>query len=644
MPIHEWRAIRGLCTTSPETVLPEGFVSDAENLELDDLCLLKPRPGTADVTLTSGPAYAIRRLWVEELTTSSTFSAQQALWAFARTSDGASVNDAPVAYRYTAAGGWASVSLTDTAATSIPYVSAAKFNGKVFLAYNSSANRLHLWDGSAVRRVGLVQPSAPTVANTGSGSYAATIRYYKVNFLLLSGTDVIATSELSAAQSFTPSGSGTHARVTKPTTVDSATHWQVWASADDVTYYKISGQIVVATTTYDDNVAPASYDGDVPFTAGAFLPPPSCKFLAVDGNRLLLAGAHESTTGTGEVAPKANRVWFTRPLGATDVGDDESILITVDQRYYVDVGGDQGAEITAMVSDINGTVYVFQQRGIHRLIATGQDDAPYRVERVARDIGVLDQQAVCIGDTEFGEQAVYFMDVTGPYRLSQSRGLEWIGEDVFARSLSQDYQGWVLTYWAAKRVLVAMNAAQTNATALYTLAVDYMSRAGRYLRGGWMRWAVTWDADPACLAVYQRRLQIGGRKTGSGASTGDARLRQCSDSATGDGTTAVTAYAVGRPVTVAGGLQRLRATSPLVELEDIAGVTDVSYVTDDAAASVVTQTLTTQNSGRTVAEMLGGLDVAGVRTLAPKVSVEVSANQRRVMRMLVPFEPQEVVR
>jgi hypothetical protein len=637
--LYEWRQIRGLCTTAPESVLPEGFVSDAENLELDDLCLLKPRPGTADVSLTSGPSYTILRLWVEELTTSATLADQQALWAFGYTLDGAVVNATPVAYRRTSAG-WASVALTDTPAESLPFVTAAKLNGKVYLAYNSGSNRLHLWDGSAVRRVGLGLPSAPTVANTGAGAYAATLRYYKVNYLIVSGSDTIATSELSAEVSFTPSGAGTAARVTKPATIDSATHWQVWASADNVTYYKISGQIAVATTTYDDSATPSAYDGDVPFTEGSFLPPPSCKFLAVDGTRLLMAGAHESSASSGEVAPKANRVWFTRPLGATDVGDDESILITVDQRYYLDVAGDQGAEITAMVSETNGTVYVFQQRGIHRLIATGLDDAPYRAERLARDVGVVNQDQVCIGDTEFGEQAVYFMDVTGPYRISQARGLEWLGEDVFSRGLTTDYSSYFLTFWPIKRQLLIGVPATNGTTTVYALAVDMLSRMGRFLRGGWMRWDVGWDADPKAMAVHLRTLYLSGRKTGSGIGTGGARLRSCSDTATGDGTTAVTAYAVGKPLVASGGKQRIRANAPMVELEDITGVTEAGYLADGIA---MMGQVTTQNTGDTVAQVVTDAQCDGVRLLQPKVSMEVSATQRRVLRLVVPYTAQETL-
>lgn len=103
-------------------------------------------------------------------------------------------------------------------------------------------------------------PAAPTVANTGSGSYAATLRYYKAQFAQLSGTSIAAISNFGASVSFTPSGSGTHARVTKPASPGATeTHWRVLGSADDVTFVAISAWIVLATTTYDDNVAPGSY-------------------------------------------------------------------------------------------------------------------------------------------------------------------------------------------------------------------------------------------------------------------------------------------------------------------------------------------------------------------------------------------------
>src|ERR1041385_2545261 len=56
------------------------------------------------------------------------------------------------------------------------------FNRKGYLAYDSAQDRLHVWDGTSLRRVGLPKSGVPSVANTGAGAYAATQRWYKVQF------------------------------------------------------------------------------------------------------------------------------------------------------------------------------------------------------------------------------------------------------------------------------------------------------------------------------------------------------------------------------------------------------------------------------------------------------------------------------
>jgi hypothetical protein len=75
----------------------------------------------------------------------------------------------------------AAVSVSDTGSATPP-TDAVSFNGKLYVAYekNAGTDRLHCFDGTTVRRVGISTPVAATVADTGAGAYAATIRYYKV--------------------------------------------------------------------------------------------------------------------------------------------------------------------------------------------------------------------------------------------------------------------------------------------------------------------------------------------------------------------------------------------------------------------------------------------------------------------------------
>src|SRR5574343_729775 len=101
------------------------------------------------------------------------------------------------------------------------YVTAAEYRGVLYLC-GASAGNIRTWviehtlaETFTMRPTGLKPPdSAPTAANAGSGSYAATLRYYKVAFTLQRSGTTVLRSELSAALSFTPSGSGASVTVT----------------------------------------------------------------------------------------------------------------------------------------------------------------------------------------------------------------------------------------------------------------------------------------------------------------------------------------------------------------------------------------------------------------------------------------------
>src|SRR5690606_5003066 len=93
-------------------------------------------------------------------------------------------------------------------------------------------------------------------------------------------------SEPSASQSFTPSGSGTAARVTKPATIsEGETHWEIEASTDNVNFYVIATQ-AVGTTTYNDSADPDTYsDNPLSEDIGDYTLLWSAKFLSVDEDR-----------------------------------------------------------------------------------------------------------------------------------------------------------------------------------------------------------------------------------------------------------------------------------------------------------------------------------------------------------------------
>lgn len=424
-----WTNLRGMNIADNPSELPDFIGTDAVDVVLEEGSLGRRRANLETISLSSGPS-----AWntIVKVARHQSGTATAELWVF-----GQQTGQNGGAYRWPS-GSWSSVTLTDcdqglSHLQAVGNVSTASFNGKFFLAYPSSVNRLHLWDGSSVRRVGIVASSAATVANGGgAGAYPATIRYYKIQFKILSGSDIVAQSELSASVSFTPSGADTNATVTKPTTPDSATHWVVFASADNVTYFNLSGDIVVATTTYADTTTVGTYTGALAPTAGQFYPPPSCKFVLAADNRLFMAGAHESSAGTGLVTPKHSRIWYTPVLGASDIGDDERIVNSsgLGIKTWVDVGEHDGSDITGLEGPIDGIIYVLKAKAIWRLVPTGNVDAPYRPERITDQVGMDSASTCCIGEDGNGNPAIYFSDRRGPYRLVPSVGLEWLGADL----------------------------------------------------------------------------------------------------------------------------------------------------------------------------------------------------------------------
>lgn len=305
-------------------------------------------------------------------------------------------------------------------------VSAVSLNGVAYLAYASGVNRLHALDSGSttIRRVGLTMPGAgPTVANTGVGAYAATLRFYKVSYTVVSGGVILRRSELSVAVSFTPSGAGTAARVTKPASIgEGETHWELWGSSNNQTYVLLATTIV-GTTTFDDSTVPASYTGEAPPLVGANLPPPSAKWLVADGPRIVMGGAYETSAGAG-TDPKQNRVWFTPVLGSSGVGDLERVPVTVDQSNYLDLGenGDAGP-LTGAGGPLDGVVWVFQRDAITALQQTGDSTAPYTRRQLTDAVGSLNHFGICSTEDGEGNPALSFISRFGPYRLGRM-GLE----------------------------------------------------------------------------------------------------------------------------------------------------------------------------------------------------------------------------
>lgn len=637
------RCLGAIETLSPWAI-PPGYAQSAVNVELSPHTLMRPRCGTT--AFGAGATADIYNMFTERI------NSAEALWSFSDWLVGT-----PTAHRYTTSGGAVAVTLTDTPAYSgdqtQPQIVCAAYNGKVFLAYNSSVNRLHVWDGTSVRRVGIAASAAATVANTGAGAYPATIRYYKIRFSILVSGVATVTSELSPVVSFTPSGAGTAARVTKPTTPDGATHWSVFGSADGVTFYNIVGLLAVGTTTYDDATNPVAYSGgEIAEEVGLYVPPPSCKYLATNGERLFMAGAYETTAASGQTTPTPRRVWFTRPLGVTDQGDDEAVTQTAASRYWIDIDNEDGSPITGLLSTLDGAVYAATSTSLWRLYDTGQADAPINAERVVAGVGPTSHYLMTATDTIDGAM-VYFGANDGPYRYSPVSGVQYLGADwvsqvaevgaVSAPRLQccQFDPATRLIYW-----LYADGDTNTNSAAR-VFDPSLARNVEGVVRGGWSLNDYEYGGRRVfCLTVFERRLHFGGMASGSVGLLFYHDL----DGATDDGT-AYTATLTTPDVLFGDGTINVRTDDPyiwkrrdlsvaLTLNRDRAGTGNV--VTDTAASEAIGGSETSwhrQKVENCVVADAGSLSIA--LSITTPIITATSRHTDGVDRLVVPYIPQE---
>ena len=406
-----------------------------------------------------------------------------------------------------------SVATNITNATSVQLggtrrTSCAALNGKLFMTWGTS--RIYVYDPgystTANRVVGLAtHAAAPTVANTGSGSYAAVARYYKTASTEQQSSVTVRRSELSAASTvFTPSGSGTHARITRPTAVNEGeTHWEVYASADGVDYYGPIGTIAIATTTYDDNLTVTTYetDYDLAPVEGANKPFPGCKFLYSNGSRLFGLG-RASAQDTSVIARQSGTVYFSPALDSSAIHDEERCQDTIDARGALVLGRNAGG-VDRGLSGLGNIVVAFQSQGIYGLVPTEDADTPFRRVKYSDSIGAVSHQSLVQAEDELGRPCIYFLDpIKGPYRLGQD-GLRWVGKDVYdvwsTVNLGADstyFYPHGVYYQAKRQVWFWVNAGgSVLPSAMLVLDIPEQEADERGdLRGGWSKWTGTLTA------------------------------------------------------------------------------------------------------------------------------------------------------
>lgn len=402
----------GLNLVDPMIMVPPTQIVAGADVEWYQSLMPKPRRGAVAVTTGAfAPTGTYRGLFRFE---PQGTAGETATSLFVLTSD-------PLMARLTTGPTWTAVTISDTLSDPDD-AQAVSFSNRLFYAYNSNVDRLHVWDSvtSTLRRTSMGASAAPTVANTGAGAYAATLRYYKVSYVEIQGSAIRRRGELSASVSFTPSGAGTAARVTKPAAIsEGETHWELWGSADNVSYYKLAST-AVGTTTYDDSAAPSSYSSNELMPAvGVNTMLPSAYYLLAHDNRLFLARSWE-TTGYD------SRVWWTPRANTTGVGDEERLDATT--GYYVDVDPGVHGPIRGL-GQLFGDVLVWKSTALYKLVETGDVTNPYIVQNISDQIGLLHQRSVCSGFDESGSPCVYWLSSRGPMRYGV-QGIQYLGHDI----------------------------------------------------------------------------------------------------------------------------------------------------------------------------------------------------------------------
>jgi len=399
----------GLNNSDPPSTIPDDQVTVAENVEFVVSMCGERRLGTDGINITGSDLVGKDRVSYLYRHVSTTNEGDAELWALGVTGTSSSA----LCHKTTS---WSTITPVDAITITGTYqyqLRGASLHGKKFLCYKSAEDRLHVYDGTTLRRTGLAEAGVPSVADTGAGSFTGT-RYYRVRYTVQSAGTTLRRGEPSDTVTFVPSGTGSAARITKPATIgESETHWEIEASVDNANFYVIA-TVVVGTTTYDDSTAfspgyaAPSSGFDLAPDIGDYSLIPSARFVAVDDDRIVWAGSFESEA-------LSSRVGWTPVNKAEGAGNDERMEEDTDP--FLDLDGLEGGPITDMISGVQGYIYIFKSSHIYQLIRSGRRTNAYQAYNLTKQRGAL-YGSVVSGLDERGAPTIFFLDPSvGPCTL-----------------------------------------------------------------------------------------------------------------------------------------------------------------------------------------------------------------------------------
>lgn len=291
----------------------------------------------------------------------------------------------------------------------------ASLHGKLFIAAKSSVNRLHVYDGTTIRRTGMAAPPPPTVATTGSGAFIGTRKYRLRLTTRNAGGTPIRRSEPSTEVTFVPPGNGLAARITFPAGVgEGETHWEVEEIAPSGDWY-VLGAFPIGTVSTDDTIIDPTQVPVGRFVSediGDYQLQYSARWLTVDEDRLVMGGSHDDDRLSARVA------WT--PLGG-QVGTGNDERIPADVEGFLDFDLLDGGGLTG-IKAWEGKVIVFKRGQVHQMVRSSSRLRAYLPDTLSRRHGAVPFSIVEGTDVE-GLSCLYFLDPdVGPMQLG-FRGL-----------------------------------------------------------------------------------------------------------------------------------------------------------------------------------------------------------------------------
>jgi hypothetical protein len=468
--------------------IPDDCCTNARNVEWWQSQLGERRKGCDAIDIGSPFTACERIVWkYRHLPTTDPADAQ--LWALGINDTGPA---AVLAYKDTT---WHTVTMGDALTidgVSEYQVQGQTLHGKLFLAYNSSVDRLHVFitGDTALRRTGIAEPAAaPTGANSGVPGTALTgTRYYRVRFIEKSGSTILRRSEPSAVLTFAPSGTGTTVVVTRPAAVsEGETHWELEASLDNANFYVLA-TTVLATTTANDTIAfttgYAASGYELSEDIGDYELIPSVRFLTAEQDRLMGGGSFEDSA-------LASRVLWTPVYG--DPGDGNDERVPLDTTNFLNLDGFEGGPLTGLSATVNGYVYATKQSHVYQLTRRGVRTQAYEAIPLTKQRGAIYGSLVEAFDMT-GNPTPFFLDPDIGACLIGPRGVEPCGADlrVTWETVNLDATKIVarsLYYPVKKQVLWSIATGTSNVPDLgLTLHTHAMRQTADGWRGGWAVW------------------------------------------------------------------------------------------------------------------------------------------------------------